>query len=107
MGLWVFKRGQRVAELEMPIDLEEPVRRLAIFGSWIVGGCSTRIEVWKSTSYEHYMTITPMISRNMPGEGSLSGPVCSMPTFLNKILVGKQDGSVEIWNLSSGSVHMP
>lgn len=102
-GIWVFKRGKRVGELEAP-DGTEAIKQLLIFGTWIVGCSSTRIEVWKSTRYEHYTTLVPPTSQTDHGEGTLSGVICSMPTLLNKILVGKQDGSVELWNLSIGQV---
>ena len=102
-GVWVFKRGKRVAELETPLDLDEPVRQLLIFGSWIVGCCHSRIEVWKSRTYEHYTTLRP-VSSNGTNEraASLSGPICNLPTLLNKVLAGKQDGSIELWNVATG-----
>ncbi|MCJ1383374.1 hypothetical protein MMC17_006487 [Xylographa soralifera] len=103
-GVWVFKRGKRIAELERTAGMDEPVRQLLIFGSWIVGCCSTRLEVWKSATYEHYTTITSSRSRARPVSETLSGVLCSMPTMLNKVLVGKQDGSVELWNLSTGKL---
>ena len=102
--MWVFKRGKKVGELEIPRDLAEPIKQIAIFGSWIVGSGSTRIEVWKSTTYEHYTTLTPTASKNDTQAGILSGGICNMPTFLNKLFVGKRDGSVDIWNLSSGKL---
>lgn len=101
-GVWVFKRGKRVAELDVPTNSTESIKQLIIFGSWIVGCCSTRVEIWKTSSYEHYTTLFP--SENSPFDGArgLSGVLCNMPTYLNKILVGKNDGSVEIWNISVG-----
>ncbi|MCJ1402943.1 hypothetical protein MMC11_006164 [Xylographa trunciseda] len=103
-GVWVFKRGKRIAELERPAGMNESISQLLIFGSWIVGCCSTRLEVWKSGTYEHYTTIKSSRSRAGRGSETLSGVFCNMPTLLNKILVGKQDGSVEIWNLSTGNL---
>ncbi|KAI4196976.1 MAG: hypothetical protein LQ348_002216 [Seirophora lacunosa] len=103
-GVWIFQRGRQVGELEMPIDLEEPIEELIVFGAWIVARCVTRIEVWKSASYEHYTTITPTLSHAPAARNTLSGGVCNMPTFLNKVLVGKQDGSVDIWNVSTGKL---
>ncbi|KAL8895275.1 MAG: hypothetical protein Q9192_003739 [Flavoplaca navasiana] len=102
-GVWIFQRGRKCGELEIPDRLREPFKELIVFGSWIVGRCLTRIEVWKSVNYEHYTTITPSIS-NGSTQATLSGGVCNMPTFLNKILVGKQDGSVDIWNVSTGKL---
>ncbi|KAL8922540.1 MAG: hypothetical protein Q9172_003521 [Xanthocarpia lactea] len=102
-GIWVFQRGRKCAELEVPDHLNEPVRELVVFGSWIVGRCLSRIEVWKSASYEHYTTITPSASSGFIGS-TLSGGFCNVPTFLNKILVGKGDGSVDIWNVSTGKL---
>lgn len=102
-GIWVFKRGNRVGVLEAPGGSPEPIKKLLTFGSWIVGCCTSRIEVWKSGSYEHYTTITPTSSRSA-AERALSGEMCTMPTFLNKIFVGKRDGSLDIWNLSTGKL---
>jgi U3 small nucleolar RNA-associated protein 21 len=101
-GLWVFKRGKRIAELELPTDLQEPVKQIMIFGTWIVGCCSTRIEVWKSATYEHYTTLCPTAAQN--GGNELTGGITNMPTYLNKIWAGRKDGSVEIWNVSSGKL---
>ena len=101
VGIWVFKRGKKIAELEIPRDLSEPISKIAVFGSWIVGGCLGSIEVWKSSTYEHYTTLTPTAPKNGDLGATLSGGICNMPTFLNKIFVGKRDGSVDIWNLST------
>ncbi|CAF9930300.1 MAG: hypothetical protein ALECFALPRED_004572 [Alectoria fallacina] len=104
VGVWVFKRGKKVAELERPLRLSESINRLLVFGSWIVGSCSTRIEVWKSATYEHYTTLTPTMSKKAGQGAILSGGICNMPTYLNKAFVGKQDGSLDIWNLSTGKL---
>jgi len=98
--VWVFKRGKKVEELEAPKGLDEPIRKILIIGSWVVGCCSMRIEVWKSTTYEHYTTLTPIASSG----GSLTGEICNMPTLLNKVFAGKQDGSVDMWNVSTGKL---
>lgn len=102
VGIWVFKRGKRIAELEIPLDLAEPVRQFLIFGSWMVGCCTTRLEVWRSSNYEHYTTLMPSNSGKPRSDHTLSGTMCNVPTLLNKILVGKQNGCVELWNLSTG-----
>jgi U3 small nucleolar RNA-associated protein 21 len=99
-GLWVFKRGKKVAALDMPTDLHEPVKQIIIFGTWIVAACLTRIEVWRSASYEHYTTLYSTAARK--GGNEITGGITNMPTYLNKIFAGRKDGSVEIWNVSSG-----
>ncbi|KAL8731904.1 MAG: hypothetical protein Q9181_004140 [Wetmoreana brouardii] len=104
IGVWVFLRGKQCGVLEIPPGLIEPIKEITLFGSWIVARCSTRIEVWKSDKYEHYTTITPVVSQNSATGDTLSGGICHMPTFLNKILVGKKDGSVDIWNVSTGKL---
>ncbi|PMD53973.1 Utp21-domain-containing protein [Hyaloscypha bicolor E] len=99
-GIWVFKRGKKIAELDLPTDLNSPITQILIFGSWIVCSCKTRIEIWKSSTYEHYTTLYPT---SAPKDGNeLTGGICHMNTYLNKILAGRKDGSVEIWNVSSG-----
>ena len=100
----MFKRGKLVGELEIPSDLSESIVQITVLGSWIVGCCSTRIEVWKSATYEHYTTLTPTSSRKEDRENVLAGGICSMPTFLNKVIVGKRDGSLDIWNLNTGKL---
>ena len=102
-GLWVFKRGKKTGTVDLPVDLKEPVEQILVFGAWIVGCCKTRIEVWKSTTYEHYTTLYPT-AVPQKGGNELSGGIVNMPTFLNKILAGRTDGSVEIWNVSSGKL---
>lgn len=101
-GVWVFKRGKKIDEVEMPPGSHEPIRQLLIFGTWIIACCENQIQVWKSTSYEHYTTLVPSGARTGKGRRTLSGVICTMPTFLNKIFVGRQDGSVEIWNVGTG-----
>lgn len=101
-GFWVFKRGKKIYEITMPTDLDEPVQQIIIFGSWIVGCCLTRIEVWKSNTYEHYTTLYSSTAAKDGNE--ITGGICNMPTYLNKIFAGKKDGSVEIWNVCSGKL---
>ncbi|KAI4213201.1 MAG: hypothetical protein LQ351_004147 [Letrouitia transgressa] len=103
-GLWVFKRGLKINELQTRHGLTEPILQLLIFGSWIIGYGSSTIEVWKSSTYQHYTTIHPYAPKYGGSGGTLSGGVCSMPTFLNKIFVGKADGSIDIWNVSTGKL---
>ena len=101
MGLWVFKRGKKVQELALPTGSSEPITQILIFGSWILGCRLNQMEVWRSSTYEHYTTILPAGLRSLKGGGAISGGIAHMPTFLNKTMVGKRDGSVEIWNFNS------
>ncbi|KAI9744757.1 MAG: hypothetical protein M1818_001682 [Claussenomyces sp. TS43310] len=100
-GLWVFKRGKKVEELKIPGDLTQPINQIIIFGSWIVGRCHTRIEVWKSTTFEHYTTLYPT---STVGGGNELTAMCNMPTYLNKIFAGRTDGGMDIWNVSTGKI---
>ncbi|KAK2826892.1 hypothetical protein FQN49_007349 [Arthroderma sp. PD_2] len=104
-GVWVFKRGKRVAELEMPAintAAIEPVEQLVVFGSWIVGCCGSSILVWKSADYSHYTTLTPSFTK--ASTKLLTSTLCTMPTYLNKVFVGRVDGCVDIWNVSTGKL---
>ncbi|KAJ5692054.1 hypothetical protein N7462_001477 [Penicillium macrosclerotiorum] len=102
-GIWVFKRGKRVASLEGPA-LDGPIERLAVFGSWIVGCWAGGIEIWKTGSYEHYASLRPRPISGPAGDQVYSGTMCTMPTYLNKIFVGRVDGGIDIWNLRSGKL---
>lgn len=103
-GIWVFKRGKKVGSLELPPGLDEPVERLLVFGTWIVGCCSRSIQVWETGSHQHRTTLSSQHADASLGEPVYTGQICNAPTYLNKIFVGKYDGSVEIWNLRTGSL---
>lgn len=97
-GIWIFKRGKKEAELELPKRWRENVKSFCIFGSWVVGVCDSQLLVWRSATLELYTTlqgISPV---------PFTKSIASLPTFLNKIIVGRQDGSAEIWNVSSGKL---
>ncbi|KIW08096.1 uncharacterized protein PV09_01034 [Verruconis gallopava] len=101
-GLWVYKRGQKVGEFEMPAGgKRETISQILPLGAWIVGCAQTRIEVWSSATFEHHTTIHVAQGRI---RATISGGVCNMPTYLNKILVGTSDGCVEVWNVSTGKL---
>ncbi|KAH8847329.1 hypothetical protein MCOR27_005212 [Pyricularia oryzae] len=101
-GIWVFQRGKKVAELELPANLNQPIHQILVFGSWIIGCAQTRIEVWKTGTLEHYTTIYTMAAAH--GGNEITGGIRNMPTYLNKIFVGRKDGWVEIWNVSTGKL---
>lgn len=101
-GIWVFQRGKRVAELALPDDLGEPIQQILVFGTWLIACATTRVEVFKSATLEHYTTIHTMAAADNGNE--ITGGVTMMPTFLNKIFVGRKDGWVEIWNVSTGKL---
>jgi len=100
-GIWIFKRGKKIGELEKPRGLKKPIEKILRLGSWIIGSTGQAIEVWKTSTYEHYTTLTPAMSQSSPSGTHITG-ICHMPTFLNKVLIGTRDGNVEIWNVSTG-----
>ncbi|KAI5360775.1 Putative small-subunit processome, Utp21, WD40/YVTN repeat-like-containing domain superfamily [Septoria linicola] len=97
-GVWVMKRGKKEAEVEWPAECDENVQAFCILGSWLVGVCDTQLLIWKTTTFELHTTLRGISP--IPFTKCISG----LPTFLNKILVGRQDGSAEIWNISSGKL---
>ncbi|ROT41783.1 WD domain-containing protein [Sodiomyces alkalinus F11] len=101
-GIWVFQRGRKVAELRLPDDLDQPIQQILVFGSWIVGCASTRLEVWRTGTLEHYTSLHTMAGKK--GDNEITGGVVNMPTYINKIFVGRKDGRVEIWNVSTGKL---
>jgi U3 small nucleolar RNA-associated protein 21 len=103
-GVWLFERGKAVNQLEMPADLDENIKQILVLGSWIIGCCDTRIEVWRSTNLEHYTTLSSACVGSGGSANTLTGGICSMPTYLNKIFAGRKDGSVEIWNVNTGKL---
>lgn len=101
-GIWVIQRGKRVDELVLPSDITQPIKQILALGTWIIACATTRIEIFKSATLEHYTTIHIMGAAK--GGNEIAGGITGMPTFLNKIFVGRKDGWVEIWNVSTGKL---
>ncbi|GAB1197290.1 hypothetical protein APSETT444_006583 [Aspergillus pseudonomiae] len=103
-GIWVYKRGKKIASLEASKDATEPIVRLLVFGSWVVGCGSERIQVWKNTTYQYYTALVPPRTKDSSGQQVYTGQVCTMPTYLNKVFVGRYDGGIDIWNVKTGKI---
>ena len=87
----------------MPDGFFEPINQFMVFGSWIVGSSSSYLQVWKTSTYEHHVTI--FATRSLDGtKGQFTGHICNIPTLMNKILVGKTDGCVDLWNINTGKL---
>lgn len=97
-----MQKGRKVDEVELPSDLSQPIRQILALGTWIIACAATRIEVFKSATLEHYTTIHTMAAAK--GGNEITGGITSMPTYLNKIFVGRKDGWLEIWNISTGKL---
>ena len=103
-GIWVFKRGKKIGELQSHLHLNERILSLTVFGSWIIGCSSTGLHIWKSATNDYYTTL---VSGDVSRKGSnirYTGCACTIQTYVNKLFVGRQDGSVEIWNVSTGKL---
>ncbi|KAL9619243.1 MAG: hypothetical protein Q9160_006095 [Pyrenula sp. 1 TL-2023] len=101
-GIWVSKRGRYVAEFETVPAIGSQIERILAFGSWIIGCTSKSIHVWRADNYEYYTELSP--SGGAQRDRTLSGAVSNLPTFLNKVFVGRSDGNVEIWNVATGKL---
>ncbi len=99
-GIWVFKRGRLVGAIE-EVQNVQSFEQILVFGNWLVGSSATSIEVWKTDSYEHYTSIH-LSAQN--GKRELTSKVCTLPTYLNKIFVGRSDGNVEVYNISTAKL---
>ena len=101
-GVWIFKRGRKIGELETLSQLNQKILSLNVYGSWIVGSCSKGLHVWKTATKELHTTLASGEVSRKNGAIQYTGCACSMQTYVNKLFVGRQDGSVEIWNISTG-----
>lgn len=95
-GLWAYKRGKRVAELKEPRGITEDIRTITTFGTWIVACGHSRLYVWTTSTFEYYTALQGS------SHTTFTGALTTLPTLLDKLLVGKQDGAIELWNVSSG-----
>ena len=99
-GIWVFKRGRLVGALEEG-QQNQPIEQILVFGNWIVASSATSLQVWKTDTYEHYTSISLSVQS---GGRVFSGTICTLPTYLNKVFVGRSDGNVEIYNISTAKL---
>lgn len=102
-GIWVLQRGNKVDELQLPGDIAQPIKQIVMLGTWLIACGQNRIEVFKAATLEHYTTIHTMAGTTKGGN-EITGGVTTMPTYLNKIFVGRKDGWVEIWNVSTAKL---
>lgn len=101
-GIWIYQRGKRVGELPLPEDVQEPIQSVVPLGSWLVACCITRVEVWNSATNEHRVSLHRPQNTAAGSRGFFTGVACSLPTYLNKIFLGTEDGSIEVYNVSTG-----
>lgn len=96
-GIWVFKRGRLIGELEKASSNAQTVQKILILGNWIVGLGRTTVQIWKNDTYEHYTTISNSTATEF-------SHVCNLPTFVNKVFVGRSDGLIDIYNILTGKL---
>ena len=101
-GIWLFKRGRYIGSLDIEGTTDQELRKIVVFGNWIIGCGPKAIEVWKNESYEHYTTIIPTTTTT--NRADLAACICTLPTFLNKVFVGRTDGNIEVYNVSTGKL---
>ena len=101
-GVWVLKRGRRIGELEA---VDHPsIHTILSFGTWIIGCTHSTIQVWTAANSEHYTTITPPNPVGGSAAHALTGHACTIPTYLNKVFVGRTDGNVDVYNVRTGKL---
>lgn len=96
--VWVFKRGKKIAELGVAGEGRKKVtewRDLVIFGDWVVGVLDWGMVVWKRETREVYTEI------EMDSHGEVTAAV-HPSTYLNKIVIARMGGVLEIWNVKTG-----
>ena len=96
--VWIFKRGRKVGELETAGGggtKNTQWRELLVFGEWIVGVLEKGFVVWKRETGEVYTAI------EIDAGGEITAAV-HPNTFLNKIVIAKVGGTLEIWNVKTG-----
>lgn len=97
-GVWMFRRGKKVGELEEPMGgwLRGGWKEFMIFGDWVIGAFANGdLVIWKAASREVHTEIPAT------RYGEIAG-VVHPNTYLNKIVVARTSGELEIWNVKTG-----
>lgn len=70
---------------------------MLVFGEWIVGVFDWGLVVWKRETGEIY---TEIEAAAVGGGGEITAAV-HPSTFLNKVVIARMDGMLEIWNIKT------
>lgn len=96
VGVWIFKRGKKVGELQDTGNRWSTWRDLLVFGEWVVGAFARGLAVWRRETGELYTEI-----EMADASGELTA-VCHPSTYLNKLVVARRNGDLDIWNVKTG-----
>lgn len=103
-GIWIYKRGKKIAELEEPLGGWEgkgELKEFIIFGDWAIAGYAKgEMLVWKTQTKEFYTSIKSPIAGNAREAEVMA--LVHPTTYLNKVVVARANGSMEIWNVKTG-----
>lgn len=98
----MFRRGKKIAELQEPMGgwNQTGWQDLLIFGDWVIGAFGNgEMVVWKVASREVHTEILPGSSGGILG-------IVHPSTHLNKVVVARAGGQLEIWNIRTGYVRI-
>lgn len=96
VGVWIFKRGKKIGELEEPERNHGAWKDLIVFGEWVIGAFDKALVVWKKETGEFYTEI------EMSGKSGAVTAICHPSAYLNKVVVARRNGDLEIWNIKTG-----
>jgi hypothetical protein len=94
-GVWVFKRGKKIGEFQAPGQKWGAWKELIVFGEWLVGAFDRALVIWRRETGEVYTEI------EMGGKSGAVTAVCHPSAYLNKVVVARRNGDLEIWNVKT------
>lgn len=92
----MFKRGKKLAELQTPTRNWGGWKDLIVFGEWVIGAFDKGVVVWRKESREIHTEL------EMGGEAGVATAICHPASFLNKVVVARRNGDLQIWNVKTG-----
>ncbi|EPY49916.1 U3 snoRNP-associated protein Utp21 [Schizosaccharomyces cryophilus OY26] len=94
--IFAYKRGKIVWEIELESSADE-ILHLDAFGEWIIAISSTRhVHIWKHVSkYE----VPELHTIFQPTANADITALIHPSTYLNKVVLGFSDGSLQLWNM--------
>ncbi|TGZ82394.1 Utp21-domain-containing protein [Ascodesmis nigricans] len=98
VGVWIFKRGKKAAELQEPTRRWGAWKDLVIFGTWVVGAFDKAAVVWRKDTGEIHTEL------EMGGQDGALTAICHPASFLNKVVIARRNGDLQIWNVKTGKL---